>query len=517
MSMLSFASDPKAEAEIAKWVWSLISAKAAALGIKRSVYNGNIPQFLLELGDWNSFPIIEMDDTIPLQTIGLEILECIIANESNSLKKALGTLSTFTAASIEGRIPEFIQELAFHLGNPVILETPNLNPVSSSAYQSPLENTVMAARREGVRLGVLQTKLDSGRTFETDSKWDLPYLKHEFVVSDSTCSQLTFPIEIASRLYGYITVVQINKEMNSDDFLTMRVALNVAALLAVKDATFDIQEERFHELFSAIIDPERKEEAENRAKQYGFDVETPAFCVIASSVESDGTAWIMDDAALKHMVEDMKLIDHGLLAVRDRLSLVIFCHDFDEETAKKQQVVQCGYSDRLEYIQNAIERQKNILSPLLGVGRAGTGVSQLRQSFEEATVTLRIARRFDLKSLMLQRSVLYNNAKYYSLLDTIMQDEARARAFCNDILGPLNDATIKNKKDYYDTLEAYLLHRRSIADIFRHTGLHRNTVMYRGGKIQEILNVDLDDTQTAVSIWVALQIVKHLDRDKPLS
>ena len=512
MSMMSFAQTSEAEAEITEWARSLLTSGAAALGIKRSVYNGNIPQFLLELGDWNSFPIIEMDDTLPLQTIGLEILECIITNESNSLKRALGTLSTFTAATIEGRIPEFMQELASLLGNPVILETPNLNPVSSSAHQSPLENTVMAARREGAYLGELQMMLDAAQTFETDPKWALPYLKHEFVVSDKTYAQFTFPIEIASRLYGYITVVQINKEMNSDDFLTLRVAINVAALIAVKDATFDIQEEKFYELFSAIVNPERKDEAEGRAKQYGFDTETPTFCVIAKSTEPDGMAWLMDDAGLKRIVEDVKLIDQGLLAVRDRGSLVIFCHDFDKEAAKKQRIVQCGYTERLEYIRSVIEKQKSIPSPLLGAGRVGTGVSHLRQSFEEAAVTLRIARRFGLKSLTLQRPVQYNNAKYYSLLDTIMQDEFRALAFCNDILGPLNDATIKNRKDYFDTLESYLHHGKNIADIIRHTGLHRNTITYRIGKIQEILNVDLDDTQMAVSIWVALQVMKHLGR-----
>lgn len=53
---------------------------------------------------------------------------------------------------------------------------------------------------------------------------------------------------------------------------------------------------------------------------------------------------------------------------------------------------------------------------------------------------------------------------------------------------------------------------KNIADIIRHTGLHRNMVTYRIGKIQEILNVNLDDTQTAVSIWVALQVMKHLGR-----
>lgn len=448
MSMLSFTSDPHSEAEMSGWVTSLVNSGVAALGIKRSVYNSAPPNFLLQIGDRNSFPIIEMDDSLPLLTIGVEIFECILSGETSSLRKAINTFTSLTSAVVNGWIPEFVQQLSVSMGNPVILETTNLNLVSSSTNHEDTVNKAISARRECACLGTLLEKLDSGLNFETDPTWTLKYLQHDFAVREKTYTQFTFPIEIGCHLYGYITVILAEKAWIAEDFLMMRVAVNAAALIALKDSTYDIHEEKRYELFSAIIDHARKDEAESRAMQYGFDTETPAFCAIAKPTEPFEGAWTMDQRFLKRIAEDVKLIDPGALVLRNHGFVVIFCHDHDEAICKKQTVVKCGYTDRLGYIQKIIEKQGADTMLLIGAGRPGTGVSQYRFSYEEALATIRIAERFGLKSIP-QQPIHYLDTKYYSLLDTLMQDEPKAQLFCRDILGPLMDSKIKNKEDYY--------------------------------------------------------------------
>jgi DNA-binding PucR family transcriptional regulator len=91
-----------------------------------------------------------------------------------------------------------------------------------------------------------------------------------------------------------------------------------------------------------------------------------------------------------------------------------------------------------------------------------------------------------------------------------MQDEIRARNFCGDVLGPFMASKVKHKEDYYETLESYLSYNQNLSGIYRSTGIHRNTVKYRIDKIQEILNIDLSDISTKMSVWIALQIRKHL-------
>lgn len=505
MSMLSFTPDTHSETVMSGWVNSLINSGVAALGIKRSVYNGVPPKFLVQIGDRNSFPIIEMDDSRPLLTIGVEIFECVLSCETSSLRRGINTFTNLATAAVNGWIPEFVQQLSVSLGNPVILETTNLNLVSSSTHDK-----VFVARRECACLKALLEKFDSGMNFETDPVWSLKYLRHDFAVGKETYTQFSFPIEIGCRLYGYITVIHAERSWEADDFLMMRVAVNAAALIALKDSTYDIQEEKRYELFSAIIDYTRKDEAESRAMQYGFDTETPAFCAIAKPTEPFELTWTMDQRFLKRITEDVRLIDPGALILRNHGFVVIFCHDYDEAICKNHEIVKCGYTERLGYIQETIVKQGANSMLLLGAGRAGTGVSQYRFSYEEALATIRIAERFGLKTIP-QQPIHYLDTKYYSLLDTIMQDESKAWLFCRDILGSLMDSKIKNKEDYYLTLEAYYFYGKNVSEMHRNTGLHRNTIKYRIDKIQELLDVDLSDIQTSVSVWIALQIRKLLD------
>ncbi|MDR1242219.1 MAG: PucR family transcriptional regulator ligand-binding domain-containing protein [Deltaproteobacteria bacterium] len=510
MSMMSFASDSHSEEEISSWVKSLIESGASALGIKRSIYNGKIPQFLLEIGDWNSFPIIEMDDDLSLPAVGEEIITRILAGKADTLKKVLDTFSEITLATVEGWMPEFVRALSEAFNNPVLLETPNMNLVSACDSQKPHESQILSSRRDASCVSQIFAKLSRPTSYKTIPTWGLRFIEHEFFVQNKEYRQLTFPVEISRHFYGYISVIQVNKEFDADDLLLMRVAVNTTALVALKDSTYEIQDEIRLELFNAIIDPIRKNEAENRAKLYGFDYETPSFCVVAQLVGSESSVGFINDTHISRLSESLRSIDPDVLVIRHHSSIVIFCHILDDRISKKQKIVKTGFQERFGYVLSRLESQKNLPKFRLGVGRPGAGIVSLRLSFDEAVASIRIAARFELSRMSLSDTGQYPIVQYYSLLDGIMQDKTRAKNFCGDVLGHFMASRIKHKEDYYETLETYLFYNQNLSDIYRNTGLHRNTVKYRIEKIKEILNIDLNDIQTKLSVWIALQVRKHL-------
>ena len=330
MTMMSFVSENTPDEDIASWVQSLLDSGASALGIKKSVYGGTFPQFLLEMGDWNSFPIIEMDDKISLPEVGETIFNHIIAGKSDSLKKALDLFTATTVATVEGWVPAFVQELSVALGNPVLIETANMHLVSASGYTLQQENQALSARRALDCVTNVYSKLSRQENYQTVPMWKLRFIEHRFSAQNDDHRQLTFPIEVGGHLYGYISVIEVNKDFDVDDMLLLRVAINTAALIALRDPTYDIQDEIRYELFSAIIDPGRRAEAEERAKLYGFDYSTPTFCLIAQAYDPNHFGIISNEANTAKLIENIQLIDPNSLIIRHRASIIIFCHIFDE-------------------------------------------------------------------------------------------------------------------------------------------------------------------------------------------
>ena len=510
MSMMSFASDHNAEQDITSWVQSLIDSGASALGIKKSVYNGVIPQFLLEMGDWNSFPIIEMADDISLPALGEEIVSCVIAGKADILKKAIDLFSEITSATVAGWIPAFIQELSIAFGNPVLLETPNMHLISAYENLDASESEILAARRDPSCVAKIVEKLNSKTNYETVPMWGLSFIEHVVSVQDRDYQQVTFPVDIAGHLYGYISVIQSKKNFDADDLMLMRVAVNATALVALKDSTYELHDEISHELFNAIVDPARKDEAEKRAWLYGFNYEIPSFCVIAQLVEQKLSSRCLNDTHLSQLYKSLYSIDPGVLVVKHNFSVIIICHLWNDNTSRKRLPPKFSFRERRECVMKCLKDQTYSTYFRFGIGRPATGIVRIRLSFEEALASIRIAERFSLPGTPAVEIGQNPLTRYYSLLDGIMQNDIRARAFCDDILGPFMKSKVKNKDGYYDTLETYLFYNQSYSEIYKKTGLHRNTVRYRIEKIEQILNIDLGDMHTRLSVWLALQIRKHL-------
>lgn len=79
-------------------------------------------------------------------------------------------------------------------------------------------------------------------------------------------------------------------------------------------------------------------------------------------------------------------------------------------------------------------------------------------------------------------------------------EPTRARAFARSFLAPLGEDAV-----LLETLAAYLRRHGSVLATADDLAVHRNTVRNRVGQLESLLGVSLDDPQTRVDAWVALQ------------
>jgi purine catabolism regulator len=146
------------------------------------------------------------------------------------------------------------------------------------------------------------------------------------------------------------------------------------------------------------------------------------------------------------------------------------------------------------------------LAPLLGVAAIGVSrpireLAALARALREAEDALRVARqqpspavrRFaDLGALRL-------------ILPISATDAAAVTDFCRDTLAPLLEAEGRDDA-LLATLEAYFAANSNLTEAARRLGLHRNTLMYRLHRIEDLLGGSLEDADRRLALQLALLI-----------
>jgi purine catabolism regulator len=88
-----------------------------------------------------------------------------------------------------------------------------------------------------------------------------------------------------------------------------------------------------------------------------------------------------------------------------------------------------------------------------------------------------------------------------------LADNPELRAFQRDVLGPLEVSDAQRRSEFVRTLDAFLRaggnHMRAARDL----NVHRNTLIYRLERIQELLSgADLEDPEMRLNLQLALKI-----------
>ncbi len=137
---------------------------------------------------------------------------------------------------------------------------------------------------------------------------------------------------------------------------------------------------------------------------------------------------------------------------------------------------------------------------LAGASRPHRPLSSLPQAAREAREALRIGHRV----YGTGRLVAYGDLGLYRVLHTL-RDSLELRTFYEQTLGPLEEYDRRTGQNWIETLEAFFACHGNLSQTALRLQLHRNALLYRIGRIQEIGGVDLEDPESRLSLQVALK------------
>ena len=86
-----------------------------------------------------------------------------------------------------------------------------------------------------------------------------------------------------------------------------------------------------------------------------------------------------------------------------------------------------------------------------------------------------------------------------------LRDAPELRQFCDQSLGALIEYDRRTSQNLVATLEAFFACHGNLSQTAVRLQLHRNSLLYRIGRIQEVGAIDLEDPETRLALQVALK------------
>lgn len=141
---------------------------------------------------------------------------------------------------------------------------------------------------------------------------------------------------------------------------------------------------------------------------------------------------------------------------------------------------------------------------LLAIGDIHKGSNQIRTSYQEAEATMGILQKIPFKQLC-----RYKDLGLYRLF--LQMQPSEMEYFYHSQLDVLIEYDKCNNADMLRTLKFYLEAYNNISKTAKNLVIHRNTLVYRITKIEEVLGRDLNNPLVCIELLLALFIKTYLE------
>ncbi len=151
---------------------------------------------------------------------------------------------------------------------------------------------------------------------------------------------------------------------------------------------------------------------------------------------------------------------------------------------------------------NAFCKEKKLSA---GISRCFHDISLLKTHVEQAITALNLNRRIN-KEYRLASYVEFTTEH----MITIVSERTELMQFCEEGLLKLLKYDATNHTNFSECLHKFLLQERNLAHTALALHMHRNTLIYRVNKIQEIMNHDLDDSDYRFRLLLSFKILAQI-------
>lgn len=319
------------------------------------------------------------------------------------------------------------------------------------------------------------------------------------------------PVMIRHEAVGYLSLVG-----NEDDFdyLERIILSQVTPILALEVARererSEVESRYLAEAFTDVLQGhyQQPEEMLARTRLIGYDLSGPQVVVLYEVAPGESDYPEGSPLALwsKRVRDELLRIwpTCWVLSEARRVTALLPLSALEGSGENERECEDAVFS-RLERVQARLSAGKDNGTGALiyscGIGRIAKKLEGIPRSAREAQQALEIGRR------LFGEGKIHSFARLgvYRLL-FYLDGQPDLESFYQETLGPLLNQDARNDNTLLETLEGFFRCNGNLSETARTMHLHRNSLLYRLGRIEEILGASLDDPELRLSLQIALKI-----------
>lgn len=441
-------------------------------------YFAEVPAVMRGEADSRDFPIIALPPEVQFIDV-IERLYLEILNEQFALKERVDDIHRrLTQLVLEGGdLLTLTETLATILNRSVLIESPAFE-VLASALRGPVDENRLRAIELGYTPREVSQRMIKRGVYATMQETLRPVRMGTMPDIGMTMERVIAPIVARREIYGYIWIVAGDHPLTDLDELAIENAATVAALVMVREqAVREAQHAARGDFLARLLRPESEIDpsALERGNVVGYQFDRLhqlLFVIGQPGLATRIDFWLRG------------LGQWGLVVNREKgIAVVIESKSIAGGQALAQQM--------------AAELGSQAQTLTIGISQT-TNDRSLRRVYDEAFEAATIGARLGMAT-----------APFWELglLDWLYRlppEALEANPYFAKVQ-ELAEHDRKNRGDLVRTLAAYLDHGGALAEAASVLSVHRNTMLYRLNRIEEILGTDLREVNQRLNLHVAVK------------
>ncbi|MHB8595311.1 MAG: helix-turn-helix domain-containing protein [Ktedonobacteraceae bacterium] len=343
---------------------------------------------------------------------------------------------------------------------------------------------------------------------------NLPPLLTDESLWQQSLTRVVTPILIRHETVGYLSLVSNDGDFDYLERITLGQVVPILALAFARERERSEVESRYSaEAFTDVVQGnyQQPEEMLARARLLGYDLTLPQTIVVFELAAMEPEyASSSPQAQWNRRVREELLRDwptSWIYSETRRVSALLPLNSTNTNSEDENAVM-----TRLERVQARIQQSGNnstnndssVPTYSAGMGRIATNLQAIPAAYREAQQALEIGQK------LFGEGKLHSFAQLgiYRLLFHL-NGQSELREFYSETLGPLLAADTRGDGAFLETLECFFRCNGNLSETARAMHFHRNSLLYRLGRIEEILGRSLEDSELRLSLQIALKI-RHL-------
>ena len=472
----------------------LIDHNISGLGFGTGFSFDKVPPALVGVSEEYGFPLFEVPYHVPFLAITEAVASKIVNEQYSLLQRSLAVHEKLTKIVLEEK------------GLDAILSTLSAL-VGCSAVLFDFHGVVLCEAAYRRRLGA-EMVADLWRMIG-DRRAD----RQNFALSmDGVGSGVqVYPVVASHRIGAFLAAVKDSGDFSEYDRIILHNVVTVTALeLVKKKAVAETEKRLAGDFFDELIASDLyEEEIARRLAFFGLEPQSPHLILLVDIDHGDDGAGERSEAAALDIKERLHWTVDEFMARRDLLGI---------SASRSDSVVvlmQPGKLDAGQIIELAGELQEVIAEMLpeitvsIGIGRPHRQLTDLRQSYYEASYAIKIRRLKGEPGVIAS----FDDLGSYGLL-LGLQDTLSLEVFYDSVLGKLQEYDEQNSSDLVRSLACFLEANGHWGDAAEKLYVHRHTLRYRMKRVEEITGRDLNQSQDRMEFWLALKAKELIDQSR---